>query len=250
MPPLQFPMTALIRQQANIVDENYSMIGNIEESLRLKIINHEYVDFARLIPKDRLGKEEDHRMELISRGGSTFFVPVSDRESANNVISHFSKWEQAFRVFSNIYSGVYPERGTELIQYNHLIYTASLSFIWENVYRYDKEFRIHMSNYPHRNWSVILQQAWSLYLKDRISHNHFHHDDKGSPGSGNSSYKKKEICKKFNKGKCTRGLRCHFEHRCLICGKFGHGAHICRSRDTATNSVTPAGGNVGNATKQ
>ena len=159
----------LERIQTTSVDENYMMLGFIEESLFDKIIKHEYVDFARLIPKDKLLMEEDNRMELVSRGGSTFFVPVADRETQGNNINSFNKWEQAFRVFSNMYTKVYPDRANQLIQYNHLIYTASLSFIWENIYRYDKEFRLHMSNYPQRSWSVILQQAWSIYLKDRIN---------------------------------------------------------------------------------
>ena len=169
--------------------------------------------------------QEDTRMELVSRGGSTYFVPVNEN---TGTISHFGRWEQAFRVFSNVYLQTYPSRATELIQYNHLIYTASLSSVWENVYRYDKEFRMHLSNFPNRNWGVILQQAWSIYLKDRIQRN----DDRaGSSGSGYA--KKKEICKRFNKGKCTSGYRCSYDHRCLICGKFGHGAHICRNKKAA-----------------
>ena len=141
-------MVMFMRQNMTEVDENYMMIGNIDESLRSKIINHEYIDLGQLLPRDRLAREEDHRMELISRGGSTFFVPVADRESAGN-ISNFSRWEQAFRVFSNIYSKVYPDRASELIQYNHLLHTASLTFAWDNVYRYDKEFRLHLSNFPY-----------------------------------------------------------------------------------------------------
>ena len=106
-------------------------------------------------------------MELVNKGGVTYFVLVSDRE-VSGLITGFNKWEQAFRVFSNIYTKEYPHRATELIQYNHLIHTASLSFTWDNVYSYNKEFRMHMSNYPQRNWGVILQQVWSVYLRDRV----------------------------------------------------------------------------------
>ena len=89
-----------IRQDANEVDQNYLMIGNIPDSLRLQILNHEYIDFAKLLPRDRLTKVEDQRMELINKGGSTFFVPVVDREVGT--INSFSRWEQAFRVFSSV----------------------------------------------------------------------------------------------------------------------------------------------------
>ena len=214
------------RQQATIVDENYIMIGgHVDEGVCSKIINHEYIDFALLLPRDRMVSEDDHRMELVSKGGSTYFVPVSDRE-VSGTINSFFKWEQAFRVYTNVYSRVYPERATELIQYNHLIHTASLSFTWDNVYRYDKEFRMHLSNFPQRNWGVILQQAWSVYLKDRI----VKYDKYDKQGHAQGQGKKKEICKHFNKGKCNRGFRCSFDHRCLGCGKFGHGVHICRNK--------------------
>ena len=79
--------------------------------------------------------EDDHRMELISKGGSTYFVPVSEREIVGGGITNFTKWEQAFRVYSNIFTKAYPDRASELIQYNQLIFTASLSFTWDNVYR-------------------------------------------------------------------------------------------------------------------
>ena len=89
---------------------------------------------------------EDQRFELVVRGGSTYFAPVSERE--RSMISNFSKWEQAFRIYSTILTRTYPGRASEFIQYNHIIYTASLSFTWDNVYLYDKEFRMHVSKFP------------------------------------------------------------------------------------------------------
>ena len=48
-------------QQAMVVDENYMMIGgHIEEIVKKKIINYEYVDFSHLLPRDRLSREEDN----------------------------------------------------------------------------------------------------------------------------------------------------------------------------------------------
>ena len=91
-----------------------------------------------------------------------------------------------------------------------------------------------MSKFPQRSWSVILQQAWNLRLKDRIRHDNF--NDRGKP-----AFKSKEICKRFNRGKCHSGSACRYEHRCLGCGKFGHGQHICRNRksDGMSTPTTP-----------
>ena len=215
-------VSAMVRS----VDDNYQMIGaHIDLGIRQKIFRHEYIDFARLLTHDRITKEEDHRMEIVNKGGFTYFVPVSDREVASTV-NCFGCWEQAFRVFSNIYTKFFPNRATELIQYNHVIFTVSQSFIWDNVYLYDKEFRMHLSNFPGRSWAVILQQAWSICLRDRIRRS-----DEGLSGGSYSSKKKKgEHCRRFNKGKCTAGASCRYDHRCDVCGKWGHGAHICRNK--------------------
>ena len=120
----------------------------MDPSLQTKIVNHEYVDFTRLIPRDRLVgiDEPGQRLEIVNKGGLTYFAPVGDGKVTG--ILSFSRWEQAFRIYSNIYTRAYPEGASELIQYNHIIYTASQTFIWKNVYTYDKEFRTHMSQYP------------------------------------------------------------------------------------------------------
>ena len=127
-------------------DEEYMAIGaHVDATLREKIVSFEHVDFSRLIPKDKVTKVEDHRLEIVIKGGSTYFAPVSDRDVTS--ISNFSRWEQAFRIYSNILTCVYPDKASELIQYNHAIYTAALTFVRDNVYSYDKEFRMHISKF-------------------------------------------------------------------------------------------------------
>ena len=201
-------------QHSSLVDENYLVIGgNIEPSLHEKIVQGEYIDFARLLQKSK-NHQEDGKLELVNRGGQTYFIPAN--RELNGGITSFHKWEQAFRVFSNIYTKEFPERATELIQYNHIIFMASSTYIWDNVYTYDKEFRTHLSFFPERSRAIILQQAWSMYLKDRVIHDH---SNRG--GSGNFFKSKKEVCIRFNCGQCMAGRSCKFEHRCLECGKFG-----------------------------
>ena len=173
------------------VDDNYMVIGGHVDSLvQHKIINHEYIDFARLLLKgNKSSSWDDNCMELVNKGGMTYFVPVADREMALGGITNFNKWEQAFHVFSNVYTRAYPSHSSELIQYNHIIFTAVNMYVWDNVYTYDKEFHIHLSKFPQRSWSIILQQAWSMCLKDKISRDEFR-------ASGqNSRPKSKEICR-------------------------------------------------------
>ena len=209
-----------------MLDEDYLIVGShVDENTRNKITNGEYIDFAKLIPKDKIMSEEDHRMEMINKNGMSFWVPVSDRESSS--ITGFSKWEQAFHVFSNIYTHYYPDKAGDLIQYNHVIYSAAQSFIWENVYRYDREFRMHLGrHHPHRSWSTILQQVWTMCMRDKVTTPNHHNHGSGPSGAGGNARRK--ICFNFNKGICTFGQRCKFDHKCSFCKKFGHGAFNCR----------------------
>ena len=150
------------------IDEDYQMINaHVDEAVKKHIIAFKYVEFSKLIGKNKPIREEEHqRLEIINKNGMSFLSPVSDRETVQ--ISSYSKWEQAFRVYSNILTNKFPSKATELLQYNHTIHTAATSYIWDNVYSYDKEFRHHISRHPHRPWNVILQQAWTMLLKDRL----------------------------------------------------------------------------------
>ena len=180
--------------------------------------------------------QQDNRLELVLENRHPSFRSVTE----NEVIGSFYKWEQAFRVFSTIYTDAYPNRAKQLIQYNHIIYSASLTFVWNNVYAYDIDFRLHMSENPDRNWGIILQQAWTLHMKEKLSSftrlssntnvSSGGNSNTGNSGNNNGSMKKVKgkNCWKYNMGKCTYGFNCKFDHRCGICSKFDHGAHICR----------------------
>ena len=202
-----------------MVDQNYLMVAtHIDESLKRKIINGEYVDFACLLPRDRVETQESQHYELVNRNGQAWYELYMTHQGNGNITS-YSKWEQAFRVFSDIYTRQFPARGPEFVQYNHVIYSAATTYIWENVYKYDREFCVHMSQFPMRSWSIILQQAYTMFLKDRIVN---------FEGRRSGNKYDRDLCFRFNRGKCSYGNKCKFDHRCGICSKFGHGAHNCR----------------------
>ena len=50
------------------VDEDYEMLGgNVDEITYNKIINGEYIDFSKLLSKDRLSIEDNKHMEMINK---------------------------------------------------------------------------------------------------------------------------------------------------------------------------------------
>ena len=226
------------------IDEDYQMINaHVEDGLKRKILALEYIDLAKLLVKNKRYSREDEgqRLEIINKNGQSFLSPVSDRDSLS--INSYGRWEQAFRIFSNIITTQFPSKASELLQYNHTIHMASTTYSWENVYSYDKEFRHHIARHPYWSWSVILQQAWTMILKDRVKTDGNYRGVSGFKNN-RSGGGHKEICKQFNRGKCTFGLSCRYDHRCAVpkCGKFGHGAHICHlcNTDYESNNATTA----------
>ena len=102
------------------IDQGFMIMGtHIDPVLKQKIEEGGIIDVARLMPKDRIRTEEDHRLEMINKGGLTYWVPISDRELTN--INSYIRWEQAFWIYLNIYAKANPNRVTELLQYNHVI---------------------------------------------------------------------------------------------------------------------------------
>ena len=91
----------------SLMDENYLMVGaHLDQQMIEKIQRGDYIDFGKLLPKDRILMEEDQRLEMVIRRNKTYYVPVSE----SGTINSFHKWEKAFRVFSNIYTKKFPEK--------------------------------------------------------------------------------------------------------------------------------------------
>ena len=77
-----------------LMDQDYQMIdSHVEESLRRKILNFEYVDLSKLLNHNK-PRDEECKMEFISKNSMTFLSPVTDRD--NLAISSYGCWEQAF----------------------------------------------------------------------------------------------------------------------------------------------------------
>ena len=234
-----------------LVDETYMSVGaHVDAATKQKIIEGQYIDFAKLIPKDKVLAEDDQKVQIVMRNGGTYFVPAN--EGAVGITS-VMKWDQAFRVYADIYCKKHPCRSTELIQYSHCIHTAASAYIWENVYSYDKDFRLHMGENPGRNWSIILQQAWTMRLKDRLksSEQMFYRQNKsvGNNGDGKTA-NPKDFCRRFNRGRCTFGSKCRYEHHCSYCFKFGHGYHNCRKVQADKKDRDNSGGGSSHAASQ
>ena len=94
------------RTDEHIDDDFLVVAAHVDEITRVKIIKGEYIDFVKLIARDKVTLEEDLLMEMVNKGGIPHWVPVSEREKSK--ISSVTCWDQAFRVFSNMYLRFHP----------------------------------------------------------------------------------------------------------------------------------------------
>ncbi len=121
---------------------------------------------------------------------------------------------------------------------------------WDAVYGYDQLFQSLIKRNPKRSWA-IKQTDWYM---DKITESKALENADNKPkqsqvtnqehqmqseGSSNQQNKHKEICNKYQQlGHCPFSKKCSREHKCVLCGKPGHGAIKCfrRSGDQGVGS--------------
>lgn len=207
--------------------------AHVDVSTRGKIKENVYVDLVRLLPRDLDTVDEDENLVLTNQNGKTYHVPPSDRE--NNQINTFKKWETAFKVFVSVYLEEYPHKmniAPEFIQYMQLIEDMTTTWIWDNVYKYEKRHRRLMQQFKNRHWHVPYQAARAELKITHIMNNFTQTNPRFKKSGTPQSKPRKEVCRNFNRGKCIYGTSCRYDHRCGVCGKYGHSANQCRSKDT------------------
>ena len=85
--------------------------AHIDETLRCKIQDFEFIDLARLLPHNQgiTAEDEQHqRLEIVTKNGTSFLSPAPDRD--NLTINSYGQLEQAFRVYSNILTKKFPHK--------------------------------------------------------------------------------------------------------------------------------------------
>ena len=206
--------------QANSDDEFFYTNCHIDSVIREKIKLGKFVELEKLLVRRKGSRpKSEQKLDIISKDGVTSITSTEDRESR---ITNIHKWDQAFRVYTTIYTKANPERGAEIWQYIDTIHRASRTFNWDSVAEYDYCFRQLMAEYPQRSWSQIYTQMWNLTLCEGGQRQASH----GS-AQGNRKERSEPYCWKFNKSKCNYGPKCRFEHRCSYCFSYNHGYQHC-----------------------
>lgn len=211
--------------------------AHVDILTRAKIKADLYIELHKLLPRDFDLIDEDENLCLTNRDGKTYHVPPLEREGNN--VNSFKKWQIAFKVFMAVYIEEHPDRvkkPLEFIQYMQMIEEMTTTWIWENVYKYDKKHRRMMQQFPRRHWHVPYQSAKGvLKTTHAMNINVGNSKNRKSTSSGRG---KKDICRNFNRGKCSYGASCRYDHKCATCGRFGHNALQCRQKEVKETDGT------------
>ena len=228
-PPQGRDLCVPVRYSDMVDDEFFHITCHVDSSLREKIEEGKFVELEKLLIKDRpftkAGSAADNRMGLFTKDGVAYFAPAGECDAK---INNVCQWEQAFRVYTAIYSKANPNRVNEVWQYVHVINHAASGYQWSNVAEYDFTFRHLMGEYPDWSWDKTYLQGWNMIMRDVLPKEGHGHNSKKIVNRDN-------ICWPFNKGKCS-DPNCPKDHKCSYCGKWGHGMHICRKRKKGNKS--------------
>ena len=208
-------------------DDFFHMTCHVELALRAIVERGGFIELEKLLPKalKHVKPYQDQKLlNAVNAEGQSYFVPMVDKEYR---ITGIKKWDQAFRIYASIFAEANPSRAVEIMQYLHTINDAATKWCWENVAQYDYIFRQKMAQKPYKSWAKVYTQLWSTTMVNPLVKTP---NSSNSVGQNSSQGKKswREIaCRRYNKGKCTRGANCKFEHRCSFCGSFSHTYPTC-----------------------
>lgn len=146
-------------------DKLYQLTAHIDNATLVQIRNGEYVEFSKLLPREKITPAQDQgKFQIVDEEGKPAFAPYVPKDLY--AINCFKKWELAFDIFAKIYAEFYPLRAPELLEYKHIIRRGADSFPWQHVYNYDQIFRQHAERNPGRTWAKKHLETWTNHVTD------------------------------------------------------------------------------------
>ena len=159
----QLPYNNFFSSTAMNDDQFYQLASHTDKRTRRKIQKGKFLDLAKLLKQSKNSSKKDNNLEIVSKDGRSYFLPSAEKDTIE--INSFRHWEHAFRIYAGIFAHANHSSADELFQYINNIHEVGVSFVWDNVYEFDIEFRELMAKYPQHNWGVIYHNEWMIKLK-------------------------------------------------------------------------------------
>ena len=241
-----------LERKGNELERKVTLQGDLIDPLNLtvtqevkeKIWSDKCIDLSVLLIKSyQEDDEKDKRLAgFQDEDGVISLKSVKAKKSKLNI----DQWSTAFNTFISVYIQKRPEDIQGLLSYVELVRGAArdhpTTFGWR---RYDGEFRSKKEADPTRPWGMVDNQLWLTVFCKPIASQGKNDDSEGKV--------KDNICKYFQyKSGCTHS-GCKFTHKCVACGKAGHGKARCWGRNNDKKNETKGsqseGGNKGDKDK-
>ncbi len=141
-------------------------------------------------------------------------------------IYNWTMWQKAFCTFKALYLMVHPQKEPEITKYKNDIQNFATNYYWSAVTSYNQLFRQYLADFPKCSWAMVDQDLFMTELvPHRLPAQFRGQQPRGSPASGDIL--RTGVCNMFNRGNCTWGKKCRYDHRCTTCNKFGHTSQVC-----------------------
>ena len=110
---------------------------HVPANIKCRVWANKYVDFAYLIESD---PTEETTYQFVQSTTNPGTLTLAQAKSSSKIDGWVS-WNKALRIFTEIYCMKYPNKCMQLLQYAGILNNLSSRFPFDQVYRYDKEFR-------------------------------------------------------------------------------------------------------------
>lgn len=197
------------------------MAAHLSKKTEQAITNGEYVDLCSLLPcnTDR-GLDPQQFTVSLNNQSVTIPLPQTSSQRAKTKIDSIEKWLTAFSIFMSVIVSKFPNRSLSLLNYMHIIRTASAKFRGMAWYAYDIEFRKRAAKDPSLDWGqrdmqLYLDKFTGLARGSCFSCGSVDHLAENCPLSVSKlRFNRSDTCLNFNRGFACARTPCTFPHRC------------------------------------
>jgi hypothetical protein len=104
------------------------------------------------------------------------------------------------------------------LQYTEMVGELATRYSWVSVLLFDDEYRKRQATFKSK-WGADAPHLSTVTLRERPQP-----PPKAKPGNPtrHQGPPGREVCRQFNKGSCTYGALCKFDHACATCGSRDH----------------------------
>ncbi|KAJ3179929.1 hypothetical protein HDU85_004213 [Gaertneriomyces sp. JEL0708] len=183
-----------------------------------------YIRFTHLEQLHPLAKPPNSdRYFNVSWDDSTGEVKLIPAGSKGVEIRNYATWITAWGVYKKVHRFLYPTRLSDLDAYQEHINECHEMWSWQVVYEYDKARRLYASDNPHVPLAQLVGSITSRYLIAKTAHS----DVVDGAGTDAQRGVDREICRNWNRGRCSKRTNCYYLHECSRCGSANHPALRC-----------------------